>query len=416
MSAGTKLIERHALGAVRAATADTRVVVLLGARQVGKSTLLDQLCAVEGAGRRVLTLDNQAVRAAAQSDPVGFIAALDTPVAIDEIQRAPELMTEIKLRVDQDKSPGQFALTGSANLLEMKNVKESLAGRAEYIRLYPFSQGELRGVRETFLPQLASGQFPNVRGADVGRKAYAGLLAKGGYPEAQLRTAARRARFFDSYLDGIMDKDFVALGDIAEPAAVTRLLRALAGTSAAELNIDRLSSSMGAPSTTIRRRIDLLETLFLIKRVPSWGGNLLARAIKRPKVHIIDTGLLAYLVAANETRIEAELDLGGTFFETFVATELQKQISWQEDRPELFHFRDRDGREVDLIAEFHDGSVVGIEVKSAATVLQRDFRGLIYLREKLGKRFRAGAVIYTGADTVEFGDRIAAVPLSGLWS
>ncbi len=410
------LIQRHALSAVQAAVADTRVVVILGARQAGKSTLLEHLTATEGAARQIVTLDQQSVRTAAAADPAGFIAGLSTPVAIDEVQRVPELMTEIKLRVDRDKSPGQFVITGSANLLEMKRVKESLAGRAEYIRLHPFSQGELNGVRESFLSRLAAGDFPDVHDAAVGRKAHAEMLAAGGYPEAQRRAAARRARFFESYLDGILEKDLAALGDFAEPAAIGRLLRAIAATSASELNVERLSSSAGTPASTIRRQIDVLETLFLANRIPAWGGNLLARAIKRPKAYISDTGLLAYLVSANASRIETNLDLGGIFYETFVAMELRRQVSWLDDRPELFHFRDRHGREVDLIAEFNDASVVAIEVKAAATIDRRDLHGLSYLRDRIGDRFKAGALIYAGADTVPFGDRLAAVPLSGLWS
>lgn len=409
------LLERHALSAVAAALVDTRVVVILGARQVGKSTLIAQLERVEGNQRETLTLDNQAVRAAAIADPAGFMAGLDLPVAIDEVQRAPELMTEIKLHVDAHESPGQVVLTGSANLLEMRQVKETLAGRAEYIRLYPFSQGELHGRRESFIQRLAAGEFPDVKGAPVGRRHHSEMLAKGGFPEAQHRTARRRARFFESYLDGVMEKDSIAIGDISEPAAVTRLLRAVGAISSSELNIDMLSNSTGTPASTIRRRIDLLETLFLIKRIPSWGSNLLSRSIKRPKIHIVDTGLLAYLVSADEVRIENELDLGGMFYESFVAMELQKQASWQDDRPELFHFRDRDGREVDLVLEFRDGSVIAVEVKSSATVHENDFRGLIHLRDKLGPQFKAGALVYAGADTVSFGDRIAAVPISGLW-
>lgn len=411
----SEILERHALDAVAAALEDTRVIVILGARQVGKSTLISQLERVEGRKREILTLDNQAVRAAAIADPAGFMAGLDLPVAIDEIQRAPELMTEIKLRVDADESPGQVVLTGSANLLEMRQVKETLAGRAEYIRLFPFSQGELNGQHESFIPRLAAGEFPEVKGAPVGRRHHAQMLATGGFPEAQHRNAPRRARFFESYLDGVMEKDSIALGDISEPAAVTRLLRAVGAISSSELNIDMLSSSTATPASTIRRRVDLLETLFLIKRIPAWGSNLLSRAIKRPKIHVIDTGLLAYLVSADETRIENELDLGGMFYESFVAMELQKQASWQDDRPELFHFRDRDGREVDLVLEFRDGSVIAIEVKSSATVHEHDFRGLNHLREKLGSQFKAGALVYSGADTVKFGDRLAAVPISGLW-
>lgn len=396
--------------------ADTRVVVVLGARQVGKSTLLEQVASAEGVGREVLTLDNQAVRAAATADPAGFIATLDTPVAIDEIQRVPELMTEIKLRVDRDTAPGQFVITGSANLLEMKEVKDSLAGRAEYLRLHPFSQGELLGHRESFVPGLANGSFPSVTNAPVGRRAYAETLAKGGYPEVQRRVPNRRPRFFESYVEGLLERDLASLGDVADRAVVGRLLQGIGATSAAELNIESLSNSLGTPATTIRRHVELLEMLFLIRRLPAWSSNLLARSIKRPKVHVADTGLLSYLVGADERRIETDLDLGGIFYESFVAMELDRQISWLDDRPQIFHFRDREQREVDVVIEHRDGSVSAVEIKSAATVHDRDFRGLTHLRNKLGTRFKAGVLIYTGANTVSFGDRLAAVPLSGLWS
>jgi predicted AAA+ superfamily ATPase len=411
-----ELVARHAQDAVEAALADTRVVVLLGARQVGKSTLLEQVATAEGAGRDVLTLDDQAVRAAATADPAGFIATLDTPVAIDEIQRVPELMTEIKLRVDRDQAPGQFVITGSANLLEMRQVKDSLAGRAEYLRLHPFSQGELLGHRESFVPNLADGGFPSVTNAAVGRRAYADILAKGGYPEVQGRAPTRRPRFFESYVEGILERDLASLGDVADRAVVARLLQAIGATSAAELNIERLSNSLGTPATTIRRHIELLEMLFLIRRLPAWSNNLLARSIKRPKIHVADTGLLSYLVGADERRIATDLDLGGMIIETFVAMELHRQISWLDDRPQLFHFRDRDQREVDIVIEHRDGSVSAVEVKSAATIHERDFRGLTHLRDKLGASFKAGALLYTGASTVSFGDRIAGIPLSGLWA
>jgi predicted AAA+ superfamily ATPase len=410
------LILRHAEAAVDLALADTRVVIVLGARQVGKSTLLERIAAREEGDRLLVTLDDQAVRSAASLDPAGFVATIETPVAIDEIQRVPELMTEIKLRVDRDPMPGQFVLTGSANLLEMKQVKDSLAGRAEYLRLYPFSRGELLGHREAFIPSLAKGEFPRIIDAPVGRSAYAEMLATGGYPEAQGRAPSRRHRFFESYIEGILERDLATLGDVADRAVVGRLLRAIGATSASELNVDRLSASMGAPATTIRRHIELLETLFLIRRVPAWSNNLLARTIKRPKVHVADTGLLASLVGADERRIDADLHLGGMFYETFVTMELDRQISWLDDRPQLFHFRDRDQREVDIVLEHRDGSVSAIEVKASATVRSRDFRGLRHLRDKLGDQFKAGALLYTGASTVPFGERLAAVPICGLWT
>lgn len=364
----------------------------------------------------MLTLDDQAVRSAAISDPAAFIATIETPVAIDEIQRVPELMTEIKLRVDRDKTPGQFAITGSANLLEMRQVKESLAGRAEYLRLHPFSQGELHGRLENFVPDLAAGRFPTINGAPVGRGAYSEILATGGYPEVQRRTANRRPRFFESYVEGILERDLADLGDVGDRAVVFRLLQAIGAVSSGELNIDGLSNSLGTPATTIRRHLDLLERLFLIRRLPAWSNNLLARSIKRSKIHVADSGLLAYLVGANERRLQDDPDLGGMFVETFAAMELYRQISWLDDRPQLFHFRDRDRREVDLVIEHRDGTISAVEVKSAATVRDRDLHGLRHLRDKLGERFNAGALLYTGAETVPFGDRIAAVPLCGLWS
>lgn len=410
------LVTRHAQRAVETALSDTRVVVVLGARQVGKSTLLEQVASAEGRDRELLTLDHQPTRAAALADPAGFVAALRTPVAIDEVQRAPELMTEIKLRVDRDKASGQFAITGSADLLEMKQVKETLAGRAEYLRLHPFSQGELLGRRERFVPDLAAGRFPAVSDAEVGRHAHAEILCTGGYPEVQRRLPNRRGRFFESYVDGILEKDLLTLGDVADRASVGRLLTAVAAVSSGELNIESLGRDLSASATTLRRHLDLLETLFLVRRLPAWSNNLLARAIRRPKLHISDTGLLTTLIGADEDRIATDLDLAGMLYETFVAAELERQISWLDNQPRMYHFRDRDQREVDIVLEHRDGSVTAVEVKAAATVRERDFRGLRHLRDKLGSRFKAGALIYAGASTVPFGDRLGAVPLSGLWA
>ncbi len=409
------LLPRNAQAAVEVALADTRVVVLLGARQVGKSTLMRQVAAGEGRGRPVLTFDAQTVRTAASADPAGFVAGLPLPVALDEIQRVPELLTEIKLRVDRDPAPGQFLLTGSANLLEMAQVKDSLAGRVEYLRLHPFSQGELREQKERFVAQLGRGGVPSIFGAPSGRSAYAGTLARGGYPEVQHRSASRRARFFESYLESIIERDVRDLADVADRTAILRVLQAIAAISAGELNVDKLSSSLEQPASTVRRYIDLLEMLFLVRRVPAWSTNLLARTIKRPKIYVTDPGLLAYLVGADERRIERDLGLGGMFFETFAMSEIQRQISWLDDRPRMFHFRDREQREVDLVLEYRDGAVAGIEVKAAATVTPHDFRGLQYLRDKLGDRFVAGTLLYSGENTVSFGDRLTAVPLCGLW-
>jgi predicted AAA+ superfamily ATPase len=414
-SIASAVITRHAQVGVEEALLDTRVVVILGARQVGKSTLVNAIA--HGAHpSSILTLDDQTTREAARADPTGFVAGLSAPVVIDEVQRVPDLLLAIKQRVDRDTAPGRFLLTGSANILTAPTINDALTGRAEYLRLHPFSQGELRGTPETFLSELFAGRVPQIDEQPIGREAYVELLAAGGYPEALRRAPHRRAAFFSSYLDTIVQRDLTSLSQITQQASVRQLLNALAATSAGELNVARLSGSLGIPAATIRNYLDLLETLFLIERVPAWSNNLLSRVIRAPKVHITDTGLLCFLIGADAKRLANDLNLGGPIFETFTAMELARQASWHPDRPSMFHFRDKDQREVDLVLERRDGSVAGVECKAAASVNDGDFRGLKHLRDKLGERFAVGVVMYTGERSVPFGDRLFAVPYSGLWS
>jgi uncharacterized protein len=409
-----QLLERHAHARVLEALDDTRVVVVLGARQVGKSTL------VQGIARHdrmpVITFDDQAARAAAQQDPTGFVADLRTPVVIDEVQRVPDVLLAVKQRVDEDPTPGQFLLTGSANILTAPRIADALTGRAEYVRLHPFSQGELHGCRESFVSTLFAGAFPQLSGEPAGRRPYAPLIAAGGYPEAVRRRPQRRVRFFDSYLDTIMQRDLRSIAALADSANARRLLQALASVSANEVNFESLSRSLGLANNTLRSYADLLETLFLITRLQAWSGNLFSRAIRAPKAYIADAGLLTYLLGADERRLENDLDLGGSLFESFAAMELVRQADALDDPVTLYHYRDRDRREVDVIIERRDGSILGVEVKAAASVGRSDLRGLRYLRDRIGDRFVAGVVLYTGPNTVPFGDRLAAVPLSGLWS
>jgi predicted AAA+ superfamily ATPase len=412
----SRIIERHARAAVEAALDDTRVVAILGARQVGKSTLVAEIVGAEGKDRPIITFDDQPTRAAASADPAGWLAGLGPITAIDEIQRVPDVLLEIKKRVDRDHRPGQFIVTGSANVLEMRKVKDSLAGRAEYLRLHPFSQGELVGRRESFIPAMFEGALPQLVDQPVGRKPFVSRIAAGGYPEAVSRQPARRARFFESYIDGILEKDLDVLREISNRAQVRQLLQAIAASSASELNFQSLSRDLGIANNTVRAYADVLETLFLIKRLPPWSRNLTTRAIKSPKAYIPDTGLLTYLVGANETRLETDFGLGGMFFETFVAMELQRQADWLDEPLRLYHFRDKDKREVDLVIERNDGAVVGVEVKASATVHASDLRGLQHLAARLGDDFKAGALVYTGEATVPFGERLAAVPLRGLWA
>lgn len=409
------LLRRHLQAGVQEALKDTRVVVLLGARQVGKSTLVGQI-AESGPRRQFITLDDGARRRGAIEDPTGFIADLQTPVAIDEVQRAPDLLLAIKQSVDEDQRPGRYLLTGSANILTAPTIADALTGRAEYLRLWPFSQAELKGVRPRLIPALFEGEAPPIAGAQRGRRAHAEMLVTGGFPEARRRSSARRLTFFDSYLHTVLERDLQTIARVHDLANVRRLLVAIAATAGSTLNLDGLSRDLGITANTVRAHIDLLETLFLVHRLPAWHSNRLSRLIKAPKLHVIDTGLLAYLLGANAERICVDGQLAGATIETFAVMEIVRQTSVEPDPPRLFHFRDRDGREVDMVLERRDGSIVGIEVKSAATADRADFGGLALMRERLGERFAFGALLYTGQATVPFGDRLAAIPLEALWT
>lgn len=409
------VIERHLRPRVLQALDDMRVVVVLGARQVGKSTLVERI-ATDDRPATMLTLDDQATRDAATADPTGFVAGLATPVVIDEVQRVPDLLLAIKARVDREQAPGQFLLTGSANILTAPRIADALTGRAEYLRLSPFSQGELHGRVESFIPLLFDGRWPQVTSRDVGRAAYAGTIAAGGYPAVLGRADARRARFFDSYIDTIIQRDLSTIAQVHDQSNIKNLLFAVGSTSASLMNFDGLARDLGLSANTVRAHAALLDTLFLTARVEAWSTNLLSRVVKTPKAYVADSGLLCHLVGADADRVAGDGAVAGMAFETFVAMELRRQNAWQEDAAQQFHYRDRDGREVDVVLERRDGSVVGVEVKAAASVSPGDFRGLRHLRDKLSDRFKAGVLLYTGPSTVPFGDRLAAVPLCGLWA
>ena len=262
---------------------DTRVVVVLGAQQVGKSTLVNSVAAARP-GTTVLTLDDSATRAAASADPTGFVVTHATPVVIDEIQRVPDLLLAIKARVDQDQRPGQYLLTGSANILTAPRIADALTGRAEYLRLGPFTQSEPQGRGSTFVSELLDGDWPRAPGSGIGRAAYAGVVAAGGYPEARERSEIRRARFFDSYLDTVIQRDLSSIARVHDQDNLRRLLLAVAATSSSLMNIDSLARDLALPASTVRTYMSLLETLFLSVRLPAWSTNLLSRTIKTPKV------------------------------------------------------------------------------------------------------------------------------------
>ena len=242
------------------------------------------------------------------------------------------------------------------------------------------------------------------------------MLTAGGFPEARRRAGARRVRFFDSYLDTVLERDLQTIARVHDRANVRRLLGAVAAVSGSALNLDGLARDLGIAANTVRAHLDLLETLFLVHRLPAWHSNLLSRLVKAPKLHVVDSGLLAYLLSANAERVCTDGQIAGAVIETFVVMEVVRQASVDPDPPRAYHFRDRDGHEVDMVLERRDGTIVGIEAKASATAGREDFHGLRLLRERLGERFAFGALLYTGPATVPFGDRLAAIPLQGLWA
>lgn len=410
------MIQRHLATRILEALADTPVVFLNGPRQSGKSTLAQTLARQEFSAD-YLTLDDATTLAAARSDPEGFLAGFEGPIVIDEIQRAPELFLAIKAKVDRDRKPGRFLLTGSADVLLMPNVAESLAGRMEILTLWPFSQGEMEKVREGFIdavflsPHL-SRQYHRIKFSQISER-----ILRGGYPEILTRQAdSRRTAWFGSYITTILQRDIRDITHIEGLTALPRLLALLAARTASLTNFSEISRACAIPQSTLKRYMIILETTFLLQALPAWSGNLSKRLVKAPKLVIGDTGLITYLLGLNQDRLLHDPILAGHVFENFVIMELKKQLGWNRTEVRLFHFRTQNGQEVDIVLEDLSGQVVGIEVKSSSSVKTDDFKGLRLLREAIGKRFVRGIVLYAGSEFVPFGPELYALPLSALWS
>jgi uncharacterized protein len=409
------LLSRHVTPEVEAALADTRVVLIHGARQVGKSTLAAMVLA-DRPRSRLVTLDDAATLSAAMADPVGFVQQSAGTLLIDEVQRAPELLLAIKADVDRDQRPGRFLLTGSAQVLSLPRVADALAGRVEPIELWPFSQGELRGRRDDLVAALFARQPAATYGSALLKANYLEMAAIGGYPEINRRTSAqRRRRWYDSYLQTLVQRDIHDIVALERLSELPRLLRLLAARSANIVNLEALARDSAMPGPTFRRYLNLLELTFLVQRIPAWSTNRTSRAIHAPKLYVSDSGLLAHLLGVDAGSLATPGGAAGPVLETFVSMELRRQLSWSGQPASMHHFRTKDGAEVDVVLETPDGRVAGVEVKAAASVSTADFRGLRTLRDLAGDGFVAGVVLYCGTQTLPFGERLWAVPMAALW-
>ncbi|MCC7491229.1 MAG: ATP-binding protein [Fimbriimonadaceae bacterium] len=402
---------RHVEARLTAALADTPVVVLHGARQTGKSTLAQALAA--GRGGRYASLDNLARLAAAESDPRGFLAELGTPAVIDEVQLAPVLFRAIKERVDADRQPGQYLLTGSADLLRVPELASALVGRLEVVTLWPLAEGEIRGVTANGVDRLWNAELPAA--PPLSRTDALQLALRGGFPEAVARASqTRRSRWFEAYLDTVIRRDLPRGGDFLAAQDAWRLVQLLATRAGQLLQWSELGRGVGLDRRVVQRQAALLEQAFVAIPLPAWASNLSKRLSRTPKLLLGDTGLLGYLLALTAP---PALDLvAGQLLENFVGLELLKALAWSEQSAALCHYRTHDGSEVDFLLERRDGTVLAIAVKTGATFGAREFGPLQGLRERLGDRLVAGYLLGTGDTTTSFGDRLYTAPISLLWA
>jgi predicted AAA+ superfamily ATPase len=390
------------------------VVLVHGPRQCGKTTLARHLG--DATGYAYMSFDDEVTLAAARADPIGFVADLPAKCILDEVQRAPGIFRSLKMAVDAKRVPGRFLLTGSANVLLVPALSDSLAGRLGIQRLYPLAQSELAGHRPHFLDTLFGGRFPAKKRPRLGRE-LAARIAAGGYPAALARSTARRqASWYRDYVETMVQRDVRDLARIASLDTLPRLLNFAAAQTARLINISDLGAPLQLSRPTIRDYVTLLEGVFLLEELPPWHSNRLSRLIKTPKLHLGDTGIACAVLNRDGAALWEDRALLGQMVETFVYQELRRQASWQEDEIRFHHFRDRDGFEVDLVLEQAGGDLAGVEVKAGATVTAADFRGLQKLKDGSGRHFSAGVVLYDGEVAGSFGEGFYAVPLSELWA
>ena len=399
------------------ALTDTPVVLVAGPRQAGKTTLVRQIAEQ---GRRYLTLDDELTLLSARDDPVGMIRSLDRAV-IDEIQRAPQLLLAIKKSVDEDRRPGRFLLTGSANLMALPAVADSLAGRMETLALLPLSQSEMGGSTANWIDAAFSGRIPfsgRILKADVptlGEKLVE-LVLTGGYPEAISRTTARRRTIWArQYIDAIIQRDVRDVASIEKLDQLPRFLRCLAQVSGQMCNYTHLGGQVGLDGKTAARYVGVFEQMYLLKRIDVWARNRLNRVIKTPKLQFIDSGLLATLIDLGVAEVRQDRNRFGNVLEAFAYSELLKHTTTAEGDYRLLYYRDIDKFEVDIVIENAAGQLVGVEVKAAATVKEADLRGLRKLASVAGDQFKMGVLLYDGTEMMPLGDRLWAAPLSSLW-
>ena len=405
----TALYRRYAEIPLVEALADSPAVLVNGPRQCGKTTLVRLVG--EPRGYQFISFDDDVARAAAETDPAGFVAGLPERVILDEVQRVPSLFTALKREIDRDRIPGRFLLTGSSQVLLLPSLSDSLAGRLEVLLLHPLSQCEIDKGVPNFLDDLFRGAFETSTASRLGDE-LALRVASGGYPAALTRsTVRRRANWYRNHVETQLQRDVRDMSRVRSLDVLPRLLTAAASQTARLYNLSDLASPFQVSRPTIGEYVGLLDRLFLIERLPPWHSNRLSRLVKTPKLHIGDTGIGCALLGLDDKALTQDRSVLGQFLETFALQELKRQAVCQEQPMSFYHYRDKDQVEVDIVIERGVMAVAGVEVKASATVFPSDFRGLHKLKQAVGDRFASGVVLYDGEIASSFGDQMFAVPM-----
>jgi uncharacterized protein len=413
-----ELIPRRALSLATRRMRSGRVLVINGPRQSGKSALLGLL--QQEFGGSYVSLDAKSNLRLARTDPSGFISSFDSPLFIDEVQRGGDpLILAVKYEIDRTQTKGRFALAGSTRFLTEPRITESLTGRVRFVDLWPLSQGEIERTSDSFVDRV----FQNTAGLlDERPTAYSRYeiferVVRGGFPESVLsETSVDRKDFFADYVRTITTRDVRELADVEHTSRFRQIVRLVAARTATELNYSDIARSLDMSVATMRRYLPLFETVYLHHSVPSWSRNLSTKVVHRPKLHVVDSGIAAHLVGLDAQGMNRSPSAAvGQLFESFVASELTKQLTWSDTDASLFHWRTTNGQEVDLVLESAQGFVVGVEVKATVDIGEGDFNGLKALRDRVGSDFLGGVLVHCGDHPRTFGDRLFSVPASALW-
>jgi predicted AAA+ superfamily ATPase len=402
---------------VHQALLSRRVIVLTGARQCGKTTLAKSLKLPSTIYR---TLDDVTLLESALNDPHGFVYHGDELMIIDEIQKAPILLQAIKKDVDENKNFGRFLLTGSANIQSLPSVNESLAGRLRKIRLRPLAQAEIYATLANFLPWAFNQNFPKNYAHDS-KDSYITVALRGGYPEPLRLPSIREAhQWYRDYIYSMIERDLKDIINIKRQDAMKDLLSVLAAWSSKSMDVSAIASGLSLTRQTVTTYINALESLYLVDKLAAWPKTDYDRVNKQDKLFMTDTGIMAALLNWRFEKVRLDGDQNGKLLETFVFTELAAHIEaleFQDEKYNMYYYRDREKREIDFIIENEDGNILGIEVKAGSAVSRDSFKHLRWFRDNISKnRSFVGVVLYTGDQMASFGESMWAVPINILWA